>query len=117
MDFDKEHMQATGCGRYQSLDPKLLPRLWLVRSVQAAVVQERWSLSVSMLPQPAYSSAGAALDSTRACRQLLNARTVLDPPQRNARKAPGARSSGFSRDAVLMCATACLPGCCRSGVL
>lgn len=30
MDFDKDHMQGHGCGIYQSLQPSLLPRLWLV---------------------------------------------------------------------------------------
>jgi glucuronokinase len=30
MDFDKQHMEASGCGIYESLDPALLPRLWLV---------------------------------------------------------------------------------------
>jgi glucuronokinase len=30
MDFDQQHMQATGCGRYTSLSPALLPRLWLI---------------------------------------------------------------------------------------
>ncbi|KAF6255982.1 ribosomal protein S5 domain 2-type protein [Scenedesmus sp. NREL 46B-D3] len=30
MDFDQQHMEASGCGIYESLDPALLPRLWLV---------------------------------------------------------------------------------------
>lgn len=30
MDFNREHMQAHGCGIYCSLKPELLPRLWLV---------------------------------------------------------------------------------------
>ncbi|WIA36426.1 hypothetical protein OEZ86_007736 [Tetradesmus obliquus] len=30
MDFDQQHMEACGCGIYESLDPALLPRLWLV---------------------------------------------------------------------------------------
>lgn len=30
MDFNKQHMEATGRGLYRSLDPGLLPRLWLV---------------------------------------------------------------------------------------
>ncbi|CAL8464332.1 g3867 [Coccomyxa elongata] len=49
MDFDQEHMQAHGCGRYESLDPALLPRLWLVHvaepSDSGAVhsdVRRRW---------------------------------------------------------------------------
>lgn len=40
MDFDKDHMQAHGCGSYQSLDPKLLPRLWLVCSSSSPRCQE-----------------------------------------------------------------------------
>jgi glucuronokinase len=30
MDFNREHLQAHGCGIYCSLKPELLPRLWLV---------------------------------------------------------------------------------------
>jgi glucuronokinase len=30
MDFNQDHMQARGCGLYQSLRPQLLPRLWLI---------------------------------------------------------------------------------------
>jgi glucuronokinase len=30
MDFQQQHMQDHGCGLYESLDPQLLPRLWLV---------------------------------------------------------------------------------------
>jgi hypothetical protein len=30
MNFHQEHMQAHGCGLYQSLRPQLLPRLWLI---------------------------------------------------------------------------------------
>jgi len=30
MDFNKEHMQASGCGLYESLQPELLPHLWLI---------------------------------------------------------------------------------------
>lgn len=30
MDFDKQHMAEHGCGVYESLDPGLLPRLWLI---------------------------------------------------------------------------------------
>lgn len=30
MDFDQQHMEAHGCGVYESLDPALLPRLWLI---------------------------------------------------------------------------------------
>ncbi len=30
MDFGRAHMEATGRGCYESLDPNLLPRLWLV---------------------------------------------------------------------------------------
>jgi hypothetical protein len=30
MDFNQEHMQAHGCGLYQSLRPQQLPRLWLI---------------------------------------------------------------------------------------
>ncbi|EIE18683.1 ribosomal protein S5 domain 2-like protein [Coccomyxa subellipsoidea C-169] len=34
MDFEQGHMQAHGHGRYESLDPAVLPRLWLVYAAE-----------------------------------------------------------------------------------
>ncbi|KAK9904684.1 hypothetical protein WJX75_000560 [Coccomyxa subellipsoidea] len=49
MDFDRDHMQAHGYGRYECLDPAVLPRLWLVYAKEpsdsGAVhtdVRQRW---------------------------------------------------------------------------
>jgi glucuronokinase len=50
MDFDRQVMELTGGGRYTSLDPALLPRLWLIwcdnPSDSGAVhstVKQRWA--------------------------------------------------------------------------
>jgi len=38
MDFDKEHLQKKGYGRYEKLDPKLLPRLYIAYKTELGKV-------------------------------------------------------------------------------
>lgn len=76
MDFDKEHMQATGCGRYQSLDPKLLPRLWLVYCDNPSdsgkvhsSVKQRWLEGDPQVVQGMAQVAGCAEQGRTALQQ------------------------------------------------
>lgn len=49
MNFDKAHMEQFGCGIYESLDPSLVPRLWLIYCMNPSdsgrihsTVKQRW---------------------------------------------------------------------------
>lgn len=69
MDFEQQHMAAHGCGLYESLDPALLPRLWLVwcdnpsdSGRMHSTVKQRWLAGDAQVVQGMRDVAHCAAD-------------------------------------------------------